>query len=158
MYSEAERGQVYIAAPFDSMSVDRGDKAYGVIVDQAYIAFLESIEAVFQKCGFSTVLPHKVNDWGRVYIEPAEMGKIDFELIASSKLLVAYPQDSRGVHVEIGYAAGLGKPVIVLLGKEEQESPMISGLSHVTQATFIRFQTLQDLLVNLESAMKQLAS
>jgi nucleoside 2-deoxyribosyltransferase len=90
---------------------------------------------------------------GEVYIEPIEMAGNCFKQIDSSDLVIAYPEKSRGVHIELGWAASRGKKIIVLMKNGEKTSSMISGLESVTDAMIIRFKDNKDLQKQLHNVL-----
>jgi Ppx/GppA phosphatase family protein len=130
------RPKVYIAAAFrkfSDWSTLRSDKAYGAILDQAYVHALEEIEMRFLDFGFSTCLPHRDEGrWGEVYYEPDAIGALCFRHVETSDVVFALAEDGRGVHLELGYAAGLGgKPMILMYREGTTPSTLAWGLPGV---------------------------
>lgn len=126
--------KVYIAAPFRSLSARDSEppqKAYGELVDAKYIDFLEAIESVFLEHGFDTCLPHRDEGlWGKVYYEPDAIGALCYRHVATSDFIFAVAEGSRGVHLELGYAAGLGGKEMLLMHQEQHEpSTLLCGLA-----------------------------
>jgi len=70
--------------------------------------------------------------------------------------VVALPGQSRGVHVELGYAAGLRKPIILFVHADEVESTLVAGLPSLTRVLKHRFTTPADLISQLDSALRSL--
>lgn len=150
--------RAYIAAPFEAECTSRPDKYYGVIMNAAYIGFLEAIEDTLVSSGWEPLLPHRESDWGRQYLQPSETARRCLDLVCACDLLVAYPKNSRGVHIEMGYAAALGKPILVILDEGEREAAMVAGLGSVTTVQFIRLADRREVKAKLSLALQSLFS
>ena len=150
--------KVYIAAPFSSMTEKTNDeRLYGELKNVNYIRFLERIENVAKECGHETYLPHRdLNNWGRTYIEPPETVKGCYVAVASCDVFVAYPGKSRGVHVEVGWASALKKPILLLLGPEDDSSLITLGLNSVSRTELIKFRDIEDLEAKFRVALRGL--
>ena len=62
---------------------------------------------------------------------------LDFNEISSSDWIIAIPEDSMGVAVELGWAMVLKKRTILLLDKSQRYTPLISGMGDITDTTVI---------------------
>ena len=124
------RPKVYIAAPFRSFSSrENSRQAYGELTDEAAIGQLEAIESVFLKYGFTTCLPHRDEGmWGRTYYDPFNIGALCLRHVETSDLIFAIAEASRGVHVELGYAHGLGKQKILMHALDHEPSTLLAAL------------------------------
>ena len=137
MHSDRGRPKVYIAAPFrrdsDRASADPGS-AYGELTSPDKIAGLEAIESVLLRAGYDTCLPHRdEGDWGKTYYEPAPIAALCLRHVESSDLVVAVPGRSRGVHIELGYAAARGTPVVAFVDKHDEASTLLPGLGQLVK-------------------------
>lgn len=150
--------RIYIAAPYTSKSVFKAPQVYGKIVDAAYRNFLETIEATVKSCGFETFLPHRdLHKWGDVYIGPEEVGKKSLEVLTSCDVIVAYPERSVGVNIELGWASLLKKKIIILINERDEISLMHVGLSGVTNSEIIKFRDIVDLRTRLRECLSNLS-
>lgn len=123
--------KVYIAAAFRQFSNrESSAQAYGEVVDSQYIGLLEGIEDVFLDYGFYTCLPHRDEGmWGKVYYEPEAISALCYRHVDTSDVVFAIAEGGRGVHLEIGYAVGLGKKKLIFMYNESSEpSTLIWGL------------------------------
>ena len=151
--------QVYISAPFRTYADEMEGREYGVITTEDYMRFLESIEQLIRSLGFDVCLPHREQGrWGSVYIPPEDVTQICFDLIKSSDILVVFPGKSRGVHIEIGYAAALGKTFLVFLSRGEKESTLLRGISRVAPMSIFRYQSLAQVKSILKDEMPKLVA
>ena len=125
--------KVYIAAAFRKHT-DRTDKskAYGVLEDNFHLDFLEKIEDIFLNYGFDCCLPHRdEGDWGKIYFDPAPLSALCLRHVETSDIIFAIAEESRGVHIELGYASAFpNKKIIVLFHKDKEPSTLIWGLSN----------------------------
>jgi hypothetical protein len=138
--------KVYITAPFTKKSINGSNKVYGEIKDESYKNFLEIIDATARKCGFQTVLPHRdIHEWGNTNLTTDEIGKKSFESLRSSDILIAYPEDSKGVNVVIGWASMLKKKIIILLNEKEALSFCYISLNGLTETRIVKFKDIMDM-------------
>lgn len=72
--------------------------------------------------------------WGKAVMPPEVCTPLDFAEMQRCSLLVAYPGRSMGVSIELGWAAALGKPMILLLEPTAPPTPLIDGLSYLPGA------------------------
>jgi len=143
--------KIYIAAPFRAFATDEEDRFYGVMNDSGYQAFLEKVDGKLKGWGYNTCLPHRdEGDWGELYILPEDIAEICFKHIESSSLVIVFPGKSRGVHIEIGYAAALRKKMIVFLRQGETESTLLQGLGRITEYRCLRYSSEEDVFELLE--------
>src|SRR4051794_29710894 len=110
MIDRSRRPKAYIAAAFRRPSTrDDPTRAYGEILDEPYIAFLERVEAIFLRHGYHVCLPHRDEGrWGKRYYDPCALAHLCKRHIQTSTIVFAIAGRSRGVHIELGYADGLG--------------------------------------------------
>ncbi len=144
--------KAYIAAPYTQKSVDWGAGAYGKIKDIEYKEFLEMIDTVLKNSGYDTHLPHRdLNNWGEAYIEPEKLVQLCLSEIKAADVFVAYPENSAGVYIELGWANLLGKIIIIIAKKGEPQSSMILGLSG---AKIITIENTDEIEEKLKNALK----
>lgn len=143
--------KIYIAAPFRAFATDEEDRFYGIMNDSGYQAFLEKVDGKLKGWGYHTCLPHRdEGDWGELYILPEDIAEICFRHIESSSMVIVFPGKSRGVHIEIGYAAALRKKMIVFLPEGETESTLLRGLGRVTDYRCLRYSSEEEVFELLE--------
>ena len=146
--------KAYIAAPYTQKSVDWGTGAYGVIKDTEYRKFLEMIDTIIKNTGYDTHLPHRdLNNWGEAYIEPEKLVQLCLNEIKSADMFVAYPENSAGVYIELGWANLLGKKIIIIVKKGVTQSSMILGLSNTK---IITIENIDEIEEKLKNALKEI--
>ncbi|MBI1978563.1 MAG: hypothetical protein HYS62_00705 [Candidatus Aenigmarchaeota archaeon] len=146
--------KAYIAAPYTSKSSTQSSAHHGEITDISYINFLDSIESVAREQGFQTFLPHRdLHKWGTANIDEHEVGKKSMIELQSSDLLIAYPEQSVGVNIELGWASAFKKKILILINEKERISVMHSGLSGVANSKIIKFKDIMDLRTKLREEL-----
>ena len=149
--------KVYIAAPYTSKSTTTSNPHRGEIKDTSYINFLDSIESVVKSLGFQTFLPHRdLHNWGKANLSEEEVGRRSLEELKKADLLIAYPEQSIGVNIELGWASAFKKEVLILLNEKDRVSVMHSGLKGVTSSKIIRFRDVMDLRTKLREELNTL--
>ncbi len=67
--------------------------------------------------------------------------KVDFDKVNESDIIVAFPEDSQGVSVEIGWASSSGKKLLVFIDKNYHQSELIRFIDTITPAVKINIDT-----------------
>jgi len=149
--------KAYIAAPYTSKSSTQGNPHHGKITDTSYINFLDSIESVIRSSGFQTFLPHRdLHKWGTANLSAEEIGRKSMEQVKNSDLLIAYPEQSTGVNIELGWASASKKKILILINENDRISIMHSGLQGVTDSKIIKFKDIMDLRTKLREELASL--
>lgn len=145
--------KMFLAGPFKRLV----DSKTGIMEKHEKQKLLNLI-SFFETRGFSVHNAHKREGWGKDFMTPEECTEIDFKEISTCDLFVAFPgvPASPGTHIEIGWASALNKPIILLLEEEKDYAFLINGLGTVANVTFIRFQTEEDYLSQLEKLYLQI--
>lgn len=148
---------IYISAPFRIFTTNISGREYGILENKKIQNRLESIDLTISQLGYKPFLPHRdEGKWGQNYICPNDVTEVCFQLIDKSQALVVFPGQSRGVHIEIGYATALGKKLLVLLEENEQESTLLMGLSKFTKAQIFRYMSWEEALQIIKQQLPSL--
>lgn len=67
--------------------------------------------------------------------------KVDFDKVNESDLIVAFPEDSQGVSVEIGWASATKKNILIFIDKKYHQSELIRFIDTITPAKKIIIDT-----------------
>lgn len=138
--------RVYVAAPFRRLAEEVKGREYGRIRDHASITLLEAIADGLVKAGYLACLPHRDRgEWGALDIPVEEVAEMCFAEMASSDIVVAMPQLSRGVHVELGYAAANAKRLVILTGEDEKPSQFTHGFHLSTPTVWLHYAPGDDI-------------
>ena len=123
---------VFLATPYSQLF----DKEYKVKRD--YKDFFEKLTKEIKKMGVDYFLAVERENYGKAYTSDKESTKIDFRTIKKCDLLCVIPgvPASGGVHVELGWASANKKDIEMFLNKNSNYSPMVTGLSEITNVHY----------------------
>ena len=128
--------RIFLAAPFTGML--RQAESGGVVCDSAFQAVLESIERTLVSFGHSVFLAHRREEFGAALMAADRCTPLDMLELQRADCVVALVGRSFGVHVEIGWAAAIGIPLVLLLRFDgEATTPLLSGLSAAANCTIV---------------------
>jgi hypothetical protein len=78
--------------------------------------------------------------WGEELMPAHICTRLDLQAMIDSKFVLAFPSTSYGVHVELGWASALNKPIVLIMNKNEgYKSPLIEGVNTITPTITIEF-------------------
>lgn len=123
---------VFLATPYSQLC----DEEYKV--KKEYKDFFEKLTKEIKKMGVDYFLAVERENYGKEYTSDKESTKIDFETIKKCDLLCVIPgvPASGGVHVELGWASANKKDIEIFLNKNSNYSPMVTGLSEITNVHY----------------------
>lgn len=119
------RRMAFLAGPFKGI-MDPKTGTIRAFERERYEALISHLE----ERGYVAYNAHKRESWGANFMTPEECTRLDYENIRDCDLFVAFPGSpaSPGTHIEIGWAAALGKPMILLLEEDRSYAHLIRGL------------------------------
>jgi hypothetical protein len=128
--------RLFLGGPFKSLV----DARTGVMSATDRARILNLIER-FEHAGYTVHNAHRREGWGADFLSPEECTRLDFTEIRGCDVFVAYPGDpaSPGTHIEIGWAAAFGKPIILLLEEGASYAFLVRGLHAVADVTYVRY-------------------
>ena len=65
---------------------------------------------------------------------------MDFEEAKNADLVIAIPDDSMGVAVELGWMSAMGKTMVVVLDKNQNYTPLVANINNITPGKVIFFE------------------
>jgi nucleoside 2-deoxyribosyltransferase len=141
--------RVFFAAPFTAYQSGEGTQ-----VDGTLRATLQPIIQVLRSRGHEVFSAHELEGWGEDVLPAREIAERDFQSLIDHDVLLALVTDrpSRGVAIELGWAFGLGKPVLVLASAGRELDQRI--LNHATGVLKYRsMETIPGLFNEIEEAL-----
>lgn len=149
--------RVYISAPFTKKMKDKKFGLYGEIHND-HKSFLEDLETTIKSEGFSTFLPHRdISNWGSdPNLDLCSATKQYFSEISSSDIFIAYPENSRGVHMELGWALSQNKRILLIFENNFDLGTVIPGLKAFPNVNFMFFNTLEEMKLKIREYLKKL--
>lgn len=139
---------IFVAAPFVGKIDPRNGK-----VEPFFRGELSSIICSLREQGHDVSSAHEREGWGE-NLMPAEVcTPLDFQAIEECDLLIAIPGDpaSGGVHIEIGYATALEKPIILVLKSDSIYTTLLDGLHKSTNTAHMYYrESIKELVSGLK--------
>lgn len=144
---------VFVGGPFLSLINPETGVMSGA--DQRRFALLIDF---FESRGCEVFNAHRREGWGRDLMPPSECSRLDYEGIVTADLFVAFPGHpaSPGTHVEIGWATGMRKPVLLLLEEDRYYTFLVTGLPAWTRTHILRYDGALGFTAGLEEAVETL--
>ena len=126
--------KIYLASPI-SKYVRKG-------MDKDYVETIDSVHELLKEYG-DVYYPLKKEAYGED--KTAGSGdvctKVDFDKVNNSDLIVAFPEDSQGVSVELGWASSKKKNVLIFIDKNYHQSELIRFIDTITPAVKVNIDT-----------------
>ncbi len=126
--------KVFIACPI-SKHFDKG------IVEESYKKFIEELYNELKNNYREVFLALEREKYGKARMEGHICTPLDFKEMKDADLLIAIPEDSMGVAVEIGWASALKKEIVVVLDKKYKTSPLIENINTITKSNNINIDS-----------------
>jgi len=132
--------RVFLASPFTRYLIRNADGTHHL--DPDLHALLLRVESALTEAGHSLFLSQRREDFGASLWSAHQCTPFDFLEMQRSDCVVAIPERSYGVHIELGWATALGRPLILVVDESaESTSPLLEGLECVGQAQIVKAST-----------------
>lgn len=144
--------KVFLAFPFSQFCEEDKD----ILTKEAYNFFNHLIK-IFKEKGIDYYSAHERENWGESYISDAQSTKFDFDAMESSDIVICTPgyPYSGGVHIELGWASLLKKKIYLFLEKGKEYSPLVTGISALTQVEIIYYEDFyKDILDSINNIIE----
>lgn len=123
-----------------------------VFTDDAFAAFLRKLYRLCQTYASEVFLAAEREEYGKNLMKDV-CTELDFEEMKTSDIVVAIPDDSKGVAVELGWASWMQKKLVLILNLNQRYTPLISGLGDITETTTLFYEGSLD-----ETVLSRLAA
>lgn len=120
---------VFLAFPFSQFCEDDSDD-----LSQESKSFFESLTTLMKENNITYYSAHERENWGQDYFDAKVSTQYDYDAINDCDVVISNPgvPYSGGVHIELGWASSLKKDIILLLKKDHEYSPLVTGISTLT--------------------------
>lgn len=135
--------KIFIACPI-SKHFEKGR------VEEDYKTFIKYLYNNLKNIYKNVFLALEREEYGNKRMEGNECTPLDFEEMQNTDLLIAIPEDSMGVAVEIGWASALKKDIILILDEKYKVSPLVEYIDTVTNCKKIKINTTNNYDENLK--------
>lgn len=126
--------KIYLASPISKYVRNGMDKDYTETIDKVYELLCKHGE-VYYPLKKEAYGEDKTTGSGEVCT------KVDFDKVNEADLIVAFPEDSQGVSVEMGWASSAKKNVLIFIDKNYYQSELIRFIDTVTPAVKVNINT-----------------
>lgn len=117
--------KIFIACPISKYLTEDG-------MNLNFETFIQEVYEVCKTYTSNVFMALYREDYGKARMEDHICTPLDFEEMQESDLVIAFPEDSMGVAVELGWASALKKKVVLILNEKDKSSPLIRALNTVT--------------------------
>lgn len=125
-----ERFKIFIACPISKYLTEEG-------MNKEFENFIKEIYQTCKEYSEETFMALYREEYGKARMSDAECTPLDFEEMKDTDVVIAFPEDSMGVAVELGWASSMKKRIMLILNEKYEGSPLIRALYTVTDAKSI---------------------
>jgi len=127
--------KIYLASPISKYVRNGMNKDYTETMDNVYKLL----------CNYGeTYYPLKKEAYGEDKVAGSGdvCTKVDFDKVNEADFIVAFPEDSQGVSVEIGWASSSNKKVLIFIDKNYHQSELIRFIDTITPTVKVNIDTI----------------
>ena len=127
--------KIYLASPISKYVRNGMNKDYTETMDNVYKLL----------CNYGeTYYPLKKEAYGEDKVAGSGdvCTKVDFDKVNEADFIVAFPEDSQGVSVEIGWASSSNKKVLIFIDKNYYQSELIRFIDTITPTVKVNIDTI----------------
>ena len=125
--------KIFIACPFIKF-INGTD-----FINNDFRQFTEDLYDLCAKYASKVFLALKTEDYGAKPLQSYSCS-MDLDEAKSADLVIAIPDDSMGVAVELGWMSVMQKPVILVLNKNQTYTPLIYNINKITPGKVIFYE------------------
>lgn len=126
--------KIYLGSPISKYVRKGMDNDYVNVIDSVYELLIEYGE-VYYPLKKEAYGEDKTTGSGEVCT------RVDFEKVNNADLIVAFPEDSQGVSVELGWASSKQKNILLFIDKKYHQSEIVRFIDTITPAVKVNIDT-----------------
>lgn len=126
--------KIFIACPISKYLIKDG-------IDSDFEIFIREIHEHCKTFTNNVFLALEREEYGKNKMYGSDCTVADFNEIKSSDILIAFPEDSMGVSVEMGWASMLEKDIVVFVDKKYKQSELVKSINSITKGKKIDIDT-----------------
>ena len=136
----------FLAFPFSMFCSEESDE----LIPEAKI-FFEKLTNIFKENNIEYYSAQEREKWGEEYNNEKESTLFDYEAMKKSDIVICVPGNpySGGTHIELGWASVLKKKIILLLEKDVYYSPLVTGISCLTNVDVYFYEDFYKDAINI---------
>lgn len=129
-----ENKKIFIACPISKhFEKNKMDEDYQIFIKKLYRYIKEKYKNVF--------LALEREKYGQEKMSGEVCTPLDYKEMKDTDILLAIPEDSMGVAIEIGWASAFHKNIILILDKKYKVSPLVENIDTVTNCKKVYIDT-----------------
>ena len=141
--------KIFIACPISKYLKEDG-------MDEEFEKFIKVIYDYCKKYCDDIFLALKREDYGKNKMYGADCTIADYNEMKEANLLIAFPEDSMGVSVELGWASALGIETIVFIDKKYKQSELVKSINSIVPGTSYQINTQNGFLGQIDVIKKDI--
>lgn len=143
--------KIFIACPISKYLTDDG-------IFKDFEIFIKDIYEFCQSFSSVTFLALDREEYGKKKMYGSDCTTADFNEIQNTDLLIAFPEDSMGVSVELGWASALGIETIVFVDKKYKQSELVKSINSIVNGKAFNIDTTNGFLGQIDSIKNAIRS
>ena len=143
--------KIFIACPISKYLTNDG-------INKDFKVFIKEIYEFCKTISTHTFLALEREKYGKRKMYGADCTIADFKEIKDADLLIAFPEDSMGVSVEIGWASALKIETIVFIDKKYKQSELVKSINSIVRGTSYNIDTTDGFVDQIEVIKKSISS
>lgn len=143
--------KIFIACPISKYLTDDG-------IYKEFETFIKDIYAFCQKISSTIFLALDREEYGKKKMYGSDCTTADFDEIQNTDLLIAFPEDSMGVSVELGWASALGIETIVFIDKKYKQSELVKSINSIVNGKAFNIDTTNGFLSQIDTIKNAIRS
>ena len=129
-----ENKKIFIVCPISKhFEKNKMDEDYQIFIKKLYRYIKEKYKNVF--------LALEREKYGQEKMSGEVCTPLDYKEMKDTDILLAIPEDSMGVAIEIGWASAFHKNIILILDKKYKVSPLVENIDTVTNCKKVYIDT-----------------
>lgn len=143
--------KIFIACPISKYLIDDG-------INKDFEIFIKNIYEYCQEISATTFLALSREEYGKKKMYGSDCTTADFNEMQNTDLLIAFPEDSMGVSVELGWASALGIETLVFIDKKYKQSELVKSINSVVNGKAFNIDTTDGFLNQINIIKKAINS
>ena len=126
--------KIFIACPISKYLINDG-------IEKDFEIFIKEIYSLCKRYCNNVFLALEREEYGKNKMYGSDCTIADFNEMKDTDLLIAIPEDSMGVSVEIGWASMQEKEILIFTDKKYKQSELIKSINSITKGKRIDIDT-----------------
>jgi nucleoside 2-deoxyribosyltransferase len=123
------------------------------MMEENHINLIKEMKVYLNSLGHEVFTAHEREKWGKEFNKD-DCASLDFAEMKKADMLVAFPETSGGVHVELGWASAMEKPIIIFLERGKYYSPLVQSMGKIGNIKIVFFEKESDIVDILKKVIE----